>query len=304
MRGGTPRVSVGVPVYNGERYLASALDSLVGQTYEDFELVVCDNASTDRTSEIARSYAAKDKRVRYVRNERNLGAAGNYRRTFELSSAEYFRWAPADDRSAPELLARCVEVLDREPRVVLAYSKTKLIDADGAVISEYDDRLHLVEQQASQRFRALIERLGYCNALYGLMRSNALRRTRLLGSYFASDVVFLAELVLYGAFWEIPEFLFYRRFHPAASSTMTDEERERFWQPDGRRHLLFYLYNWRHLWEHAHSVERAPLAMSEKLRLAAFLVRATAGRRDVLARELWDTTRLLVRTLGRRAVRP
>src|SRR2546425_9420098 len=92
-----PQVSVGLPVYNGERYLAEALDSLLTQSYEDFELIICDNASTDRTGEIARSYAAKDKRVRYARNDKNLGAGGNFRRGFALASGEYFRWAASDD---------------------------------------------------------------------------------------------------------------------------------------------------------------------------------------------------------------
>src|SRR5713101_1663534 len=128
LRRGRSRVSIGVPVYNGERYLGAALDSLLTQTYEDFELVICDNASTDRSGEIAQSYAAKDKRVRYARNQKNLGAARNYRRTFELSSGAYFRWAPADDLSGPELLARCVEILDREPSVVLVNPKTSFID--------------------------------------------------------------------------------------------------------------------------------------------------------------------------------
>ncbi len=194
-----PRVSVGIPVYNGERYLAAALESLRAQTYEDFELIISDNASIDHTAEIARSYAAQDRRIRYVRNARNVGAAGNFRHTLQLASGEYFRWAAADDISAPEFLARCVEVLDREPRVVLAYPKTRFIDEYGRVTADYDDRLHLPQQRASDRFRALVDRLGHCNAMYGLTRKDVVRRTRLLGSYFGADIVLLAELVLYGA---------------------------------------------------------------------------------------------------------
>src|SRR2546422_1349203 len=215
-----PRVSVGLPVYNGERYLPEALDSLLTQTYADFELIICDNASTDHTGEIAQSYAAKDKRVRYARNERNLGAGGNFRRAFELSSGAYFRWAAADDLSAPQSLARCVEVLDQEPAVVLAYPKTRLIDEQGRVISNYDDRLHLQAARASERFRQVLERLGYCHVAYGLMRADLLKQTRLFGDFLAADVVFLAELSLYGAFWEVPEFLFYRRFPPRGPRRM------------------------------------------------------------------------------------
>src|SRR3989442_255266 len=146
-----PRVSVGMPVYNGERYLAEAVDSLLAQTYEDFELIICDNASTDRTGEIARSYAARDTRVRYARNEKNLGAGGNFRRAVALASGEYFRWAASDDVCAPQSLARCVEVLDQEPAAVLAYPSTRFIDEHGRVTgrseehtSELQSRPHLV----------------------------------------------------------------------------------------------------------------------------------------------------------------
>src|SRR2546427_6914452 len=149
----TPRVSMAVPVYNGERYLGEALDSLLAQTYHDFELIICDNASTDGTGEIARSYASMDERVRYVRNERNLGLAGNVKRAFQLSSGEYFRWHAADDVCAPQFLARCVAVLDRHPAVVLAYPRTKLIDADGRVTAAYDDGLHLQAARRSEERR-------------------------------------------------------------------------------------------------------------------------------------------------------
>ena len=97
----TPRVSLGFPVYNGERYLAAALDSLLGQTFRDLEVVICDNASTDRTAELCAAYAARDARVRYHRNPTNLGAAPNFNRTFELSRGEYFKWAAHDDVCAP-----------------------------------------------------------------------------------------------------------------------------------------------------------------------------------------------------------
>src|SRR5262245_38883261 len=114
-----PRVSIGLPVYNGERYLAETLNSMLAQTFEDFELIICDNASTDQTEQICRFYAGKDTRICYVRNATNLGAAKNYRRTFELSSGDYFRWANCDDLFAPESLACCVEILDWKPSVVL-----------------------------------------------------------------------------------------------------------------------------------------------------------------------------------------
>jgi len=126
-----PRVSIGVPVYNGESYLACALDSMLGQTYGDFELIISDNASTDRTPEICRQYAARDPRVRYLREEQNRGLAWNFNRVVEVSRGDYFKWAAYDDVCAPSFLARTVEVLDNDPHVILATSVAALIDAQG-----------------------------------------------------------------------------------------------------------------------------------------------------------------------------
>ncbi|OLC77071.1 MAG: hypothetical protein AUH78_05100 [Gemmatimonadetes bacterium 13_1_40CM_4_69_8] len=280
----SPRVSVGVPVHNGERYLGEALDSLLAQTFEDFELIVCDNASTDRTGDIARSYAAKDRRVRYACNEQNLGANRNFRRTFELSSGEYFRWTSADDLAGPELLARCVEVLDRDPGAVLACPKTRFIDEDGRCLSDYDDGLHLAFPKASERFHEVLERLGYVNAHYGLMRAAVMRSMRPLGAYPGADVVFLAELSLYGTFWEVPEFLFYRRFHPGAASRMDRVQISVFMDPNGRGRI--HLWEWRRLLELGRAVVHAPLGPREKLRASRFLARRAMWNRDTLAREL------------------
>ena len=287
-----PRVSIGLAVYNGERYLAETLDSLRAQTFGDFELVISDNASTDRTAEIARDYAALDGRIRYSCSETNLGIAGNYRRALALSSAPYFRWSAGDDLYAPESLARCVEVLDREPHVVLTYPRTRFIDADGRVIGDYDDGLHLTAPEARRRFQQLLARVGYVNAIYGLMRTDSVRKVRSMGDYLGSDVVFQAELALYGTFWEIPEFLFFRRMHPQAASSKTNVERRVVYDPSGRRRVS--LRQWRHFGELGLAIWRAPLAASEQARLGAWLareaIRSRAGLLDELAgaaRELW-----------------
>src|SRR2546426_9055189 len=292
----TPRVSMAVPVYNGERYLGEALDSLLAQTYHDFELIICDNASTDGTGEIARSYASIDERVRYVRNERNLGLAGNVKRAFQLSSGEYFRWHAADDVCAPQFLARCVAVLDRHPAVVLAYPRTKLIDADGRVTAAYDDGLHLQAARPSVRFQQLLERVGYVNAQFGLLRAEVLRRTGLLGSYPAADVVFVAQLSLHGRFWEVPSFLFYRRFHPGAAGRMDRAQLRVVWDPTSRRRV--HLPEWRYLLELGRAIAWAPIGLAEQLRAGRFLARRAIWNRDKLAREVWAAMRQLATAAG------
>ena len=97
MRSSTPVVSLGMPVFNGERYLATAIESVLGQTFDDFELLLCDNASTDATGDICRSFAGADPRVRYIRNPENLGAHPNFNRAFELATGRFFKWASHDD---------------------------------------------------------------------------------------------------------------------------------------------------------------------------------------------------------------
>jgi glycosyltransferase involved in cell wall biosynthesis len=96
-----PRVSIGLPVYNGQNYLRCALDSILQQDYTDFELIISDTASADASPGICQELARKDGRVRYYRNETNIGARGNYNRVFELARGEFFKWASHDDEFHP-----------------------------------------------------------------------------------------------------------------------------------------------------------------------------------------------------------
>lgn len=213
-----PRVSLGVPVYNAERYLEGLFECLLAQDYQDFEIVVSDNASTDRTQEICRRYAAWDGRIRYYRNAENLGLAPNFNRCFELARGEFFKWTPFDDEYAPDYLRQCVETLEAAPdSVVLCYPKTTLIDEHGARIREYDDDLDLREPEPHQRLQHFLDRYNLCNPIVGLMRSSALGKTQLVGAYLSSDIPLLAELALLGEWWEVPEPLFFRRIYPQSS---------------------------------------------------------------------------------------
>lgn len=297
-----PRVSIGVPVYNGDRYIAETLDSLLAQTFDDFELIISDNASTDSTEEICRSYAGQDGRVRYFRNATNLGVAANYRCVLQSSSGEYFRWANCDDLFAPESLARCAEVLDRDPSVVLTYPKAKLIDARGEIIGEYDDRLHVVSPRASRRFVEVCARLGLVHVYFGLVRASVLRKTRLIRHFQGGDIPLVAELALYGKFWEIPEVLFYRRFHSGALSSYTEAQRQECFDPDSRGRPS--LRTWKTLLAHVGSVVRAPVGSREKLVLSVYLTKSAIWSRSALAEEASRAMRQLARRTRRRRGRP
>ena len=118
-----PRLSIGMPVFNGEKYLKQALASILAQTHQDFQLIISDNAFTDRTQQICLDYVAKDSRIHYYRNKKNLGGPKNYNCVFELSSGEYFKWAAYDDVLAPEFLKKCVDVLDKDTSIVVLFVK-------------------------------------------------------------------------------------------------------------------------------------------------------------------------------------
>src|SRR5207237_806080 len=232
-----PRVSIGLPVFNGERFLPAAIDSLLKQTYSDFELVISDNGSTDGTETICKHYAAKDGRVRYYRSHRNRGSVWNFNRVFTLAQAEYFKWAASDDVCAPEYVGACVEVLDSEASVVLCYSDTILIDERGRQIGRYTDRC--TEAGSSiphERFRELIRNLGLSNPLFGVIRAKALRKTPVIANYIGSDIVMLAEIALLGRFYKIPSDLFFRRDHPQKSdrANPTLEELAVWYRPENK----------------------------------------------------------------------
>ena len=239
-----PRVSIGLPVYNAEKYLREAVDSVLAQTYTNFELVIADNASSDATESICREYAGGDPRIRYFRNPRNLGAAPNFNRVFELSVGEYFKWAPYDDLIEPEFLDRCVQVLDNHPDVVLCYSRVKIIDKNSIFEVDHNPGPDTSSFDPSKRFRNLILHPEYALQQMGLIRSALLRKTNMHGSFPSSDEILLSELALLGNFYEIPDRLYLYRRHRGQSSQGSQRSRTYFFDTslDGRILLPTWMY--------------------------------------------------------------
>jgi glycosyltransferase involved in cell wall biosynthesis len=267
-------VSIGVPVYNGARFLAATLESLVGQTYENIEIVISDNGSTDETGQICRDFTARDARVRYIRHDTNRGSALNWNGLMRETSGPYFKWAAHDDLLAPTFVERCVEVLDGSPeRVCLVYPRTRIINECGDAVRDYDDRLDLRDEAPHDRLRQLVRNMVLCNVQYGLIRRSALERTRLMGSFPSSDYVLMAELALLGEFWEIPESLFYRREHPASSrrANRTAAEVAEFYEPGSAR-KDFVREFWRLFGEHLRSINSAPISHAERVWCATIFV--------------------------------
>lgn len=280
-----PSVCIGLPVRNGEPFLARALDSVLAQTYGDFELVVSDNASTDGTRDIVRAYAAHDRRIRLTAVDRNIGAGPNFVRVRRFCRSPFFKWLVHDDLLAPTWLERCLAVLKADDDAVLAHTAVVMIDdrdrplpvrGDGMVFDRQGrpllpaERLHLAEGAAPEdRFRDVVRRMSWCLALQGLVRNSALDRARPFGNFYGGDFVLLAELALLGPFRQVEEALYMKRIHAGISVHKSGRERARWADPtasalfpDLRRRVAFF-----------EALSVCPLTLSQRLSCLATLVR-------------------------------
>ena len=281
-----PDISIGLPVYNGQKLIRNAIESTLAQTHGDFELIISDNASTDGTATICREYASLDGRIKYFRSQVNLGAAANFRKVFHLASGRYFKWIGVDDYCAPAYLEQTKRVLDSRDDVVLCCSKVNIIDGEGVILRQYPDAQALLQSAPSERFKQFQEQDSWVNAVYGLMRSEALRKTSVMGTFPGSDIVLIAELSLHGKFVELPDYLFFRRIHPEAFSYEPSLEKQQEFYNPGKPKRLLPMYTWRHLYEHVRSIRRAPIDASEKWRVIRHLLNMARWQRHVLFREL------------------
>lgn len=208
----SPRLTIGLPVYNGEAYLAETLESLLAQDFTDFELIIGDNGSTDATRTILRQFAERDPRIILKLSSVNRGAAWNYNRLVEAARGDLFKWAAADDLLAPTCISACINELDRHPDAVLAYAQTVLVDAQGKKIRDHDDGMHLPQVEPWKRLRDFAMKRWLCNPCFGVARTNVMRTaTSLITAHEASDVTYLAQMALAGRVLEVPDRLFFRR---------------------------------------------------------------------------------------------
>jgi glycosyltransferase involved in cell wall biosynthesis len=234
-----PRVSIGLPVYNGERYLTEALDSILAQDFCDFELIISDNASTDATRDICETYARRDPRITYSRMPENLGAAPNYNRVFHMSTGDFFKWAAHDDRLHPAFLSRCLDAFQEFKTLPgLIYPKAEFIDQDGLSLGPDTSRMHADSNDSFVRAFQVIQGMGaVATAVFGVFRRDTLEKTRLIGNFYPSDRVLLLETALLGKVLQLEgEPLFQRRIHPDISTkaNLSDQDRLHWYDPQAR----------------------------------------------------------------------
>lgn len=287
VRGWGPAVSIGMPVYNGANYIEAAVESLLGQTHTDFELIIADNASTDDTANICSEFARRDARIRFYRGGTNIGAARNYNRVFELATGKYFKWAAHDDVCGPTFLEKCIGVLDSDPGVVLCYGDEVAVDGEGTVLHDYMNKYerlsHLDSGDVARRFHDLSCRRHACFQVFGVTRRETLRKTPLMGRYIGADRVLLAELALHGRYVQVDETVFFRRHHSQYCSLSNDAARLRWIDPnsDGPDNM------WRReLGEYLHAIGRAPVGPVARMRCYAAMIDWVRRKRKKLIKEL------------------
>lgn len=282
-----PKISIGIPVYNGDDFLGEAIESILAQTFRDFELILCDNASTDRTEAICRDYAARDDRIVYHRQPKNLGASANFSTVFRLAKGEFFRWHGHDDLIAPSFLEKLVVVLDNDPGCVLAYPGTVIINELGEEKWCFLEFMACTSDEPADRLHAFIgpPKDDYTNPQFGLLRRDAMAKTDLIAPYLASDRTFLAHMALLGRVREIPDVLFLRREHEQMSTSANRNKRDlRAWF-DGKRPMLIFK-QWRLLREYCGIINRTPMSRASRLRCYGVLLRWMRTRKVRLAAEL------------------
>lgn len=262
------RLTIGMPVYNGENFVAEAIESILGQKFKDFRLTISDNGSTDGTENICRRFAAIDERIEYLRSDENRGAAWNFNRLVALCDTEYFMWASHDDLWSPEYLLHCVSALDRNPTCALCYTRTSVVNDEREVIKVIPTDTRLQADSASRRFAA-VWRYPPQVLVFGVIRTGVLKKTRLIGSYSSSDRVLAVELALQGPFVGLDKLLFSYRRHGAQSTGnkyVTKQSRGAWYDPKLAGKLTFP--HWRLLKEYCWSISKA--TMSPKARCLCF----------------------------------
>ncbi|HKK15614.1 MAG TPA: glycosyltransferase family 2 protein [Gammaproteobacteria bacterium] len=209
-----PLVSIGIPVYNGENYLHYAIESVLAQTYSNFELIISDNASIDATQEICREFTCQDNRIGYYRNEKNLGAGPNYDNCFRLSSGKYFKWVAHDDMIDKSYLEKTVAALENNPDAVLCFTDVLRINGNNKTIDQHEFNYPgIFSSSQSRRFLAMLRYFVNNECFFSLYRRSVLKGSELHGNYMNSDLVLMTEIALRGSFVKVAEPLFLNREH-------------------------------------------------------------------------------------------
>ena len=292
-RDARPIVSIGMPAYNAEATIAAAIDSLLRQTYPHFELIISDNASSDRTWSIIEDYARRDDRIVALRQPHNVGANGNYSAVFRAARGQYFKWASSNDWCAPSFLEQCVAHLDAHRETVLVSPRTRLFEGSIERFSDYPHDVAFDESDAVERFVKVGRALMLNNVLNGLMRSKVLAQTRLIDHFPGADNVLVGHLALLGRIVLLDEPLFYRRMDDGtATRLMSSEALHRHHYPVKTLRSLFPA--WRFMGGLLRTAVSSGLTVGDTMRALRVVLRETYWRKAYLRRDVVNALHQMV----------
>lgn len=274
-----PRVSFAMPVYNAEDTIGLVLDSLIAQDFQSWEIVICDNQSTDRTGEVVEAYAGRDARIRWEPNGENLGQIRNFNRTLEHARGEFIRWIGDDDTLEPGYTSSCVEALDAHPEWASVTTHQDFEDEYGNVSSAAYEGERLDSPDPVRRYQRMLFFLSanfrYCDPNYGMIRRDTMLRTGGLPDAYENDQIFASRLILEGPMGHLPELLAHRvrPFH----SSLTDRQIAQIMHPLKWRRVLWLRWSLPGLLMLLHLL-RSDLTPGQKLRCLPALGRHVARR--------------------------
>lgn len=216
-----PVVSIGMPVYNGEKFIREALDSLLAQTFTDFELIISDNASTDATESICRDYAEEDSRIRYIRQQENLGALPNFQFVLNEAFGEYFMWAACDDKWNMNWITLLCNKL-KEAENCSVFGRLVQIDEHSQPIEHpaIHNLFQFAESSLKRRasFFVEFEGKGKANLFYSLFRTSTIAGIEL--TKYDSDYLALFDLLNRVKFVSVSNTFLYKRIHATSAGTV------------------------------------------------------------------------------------
>jgi glycosyltransferase involved in cell wall biosynthesis len=280
-------VSVLIPVYNGADFLELAIQSVMDQTLQDLELVICDNASTDATRSIAERYAGMDSRIRYVRHATNTGVNRNWDFAARQARGKYLKWLSSSDYMAPDLLSVCVGKLENAPRAVLCFPETMWVDVNGYERGVVEQDFSVQGDDLVDRFLQVASRLCVNSPINaGVFRRDAVISVLPLGNYPGADLVAMARLAVIGEFLLVADTRFFRR-SGAQYSTLHRSARETGRLFNSNATLAIQLIETRRLLGYYSAIHGASLPLSDRVRLAC-----------AATKNIWWSRRLVINELA------
>lgn len=236
----TTKVSIGIPVHNGEKWIKDTLNSILSQTHTNIEVIISDNASTDNTEAVCRGFSERDARVRYYRNEKNIGVANNFNAVFYHSTGDYFKWSSVSDIIKPDFIEMCLDKFAIDSSLVLVCPGTVLFNEKDGTEEKYDDKLDVSSDSPVERFVHYLENVKLNNIMNGLIKTEALKKTGVFKNFLGADVNMIAELSLYGKLIFLPEYLFFRRMEEETATVYKPvEEVLEYYNPSKKNLMLF-----------------------------------------------------------------